>query len=57
MVRSGAKNKHQKGVCFKEIGLCAQNMISIPGSIVNIIGGGPSDHLISIRIMNLIMFR
>ena len=37
----GSKNGHQKGImCLKEIGHRAHNMITIPGSIVNIIVGG-----------------
>ena len=39
MVRCGSKNGHQKDMCLKEIGLRAQNMLTILGSIVNIIGG------------------
>ena len=39
-----AKNKH-----LKEIRLRAENTITIPGSILNIIGGGLY-HLISMRI-------
>ena len=37
MVRCGSKNEHQRNMCSKEIGLCAENFITIPGSIVNII--------------------
>ena len=34
VVRCGFKNRYQKGImCLKEIGLRAQNMISILGSI------------------------
>ena len=29
----------KKDLCLKEIGLCAQNMITILSSIVNMIGG------------------
>ena len=36
----------------KEIGLRAQNMITILGSIVNITGGDLGDHLMSMRIFN-----
>ena len=35
---------------LKEIGLCAQNMINILGSIVNIIRGDLYDNLVSTRI-------
>ena len=34
----GCKNGHQKDMCLKEIGLHAQNMLIVLGSIVNIIG-------------------
>ena len=38
VVRCGSKNDHQKGiVCLKEIALCAQNLLPILGSIVNVI--------------------
>jgi hypothetical protein len=34
----GSKNDHQRGiVCLKEIALCAQNMLPILGSTVNVI--------------------
>ena len=39
-VRCGFKNGHQRGMCLKEIGLCAQNLLSILRSIVSIIIGG-----------------
>ena len=35
----GYKNRHQKEMCLKEIGLCAQNWLAILGPIVNKIGG------------------
>ena len=37
----------------EEIGLRAQNMITILGSIVNISGGDVCEHLMSMRIFNL----
>ena len=37
MVRCGSKNGHQKDMCFKEIGLRAENILIILASIVNII--------------------
>jgi hypothetical protein len=40
----------KKDMWSKEIGLCAQNMITIPTSIANIIGGDLHDHLMSMRI-------
>ena len=51
----GSKNGHQEGVCLKEIGLHAQNMLSILGSMVNMIGEDLYDHLMSTRIFILIM--
>lgn len=39
MVRRGSKNGYQKTL-VKEIGLFAQNMTTILGSMVNIIGRG-----------------
>ena len=36
----GFKNGHQKDTCFKEIGLHAQNMITISGTVVNLMGRG-----------------
>ena len=38
MIRCGSKNKYQKNVCLKESELHAQNLITILGSIVNIMG-------------------
>ena len=38
MVRCGSKNGDQKDMCLEEIGLCAQKLFTILGSIVNIIG-------------------
>ena len=36
----GYKNMHQKGmICYNEIGLHAQNMLTILDSILNVIGG------------------
>ena len=34
----GSKNGHQKDVWLEEVGLYAQNLRSILGSVVNIIG-------------------
>ena len=39
VVRCGSKNGHQKDTRLKEIGLYAQNMLAILGSIVNMTGG------------------
>ena len=35
----GSKNEHLIDKCLKEIELCAQNLLSVLSSIVNIIGG------------------
>ena len=54
----GSKNGHQKGIMyFKEIGLHAQKMLTILGSILNIFGGGrdPYEYLMSSRISTLRM--
>ena len=40
VVWCGFKNGYYKHVFLKEIGLLAQNMITILGSVVSIIGGG-----------------
>ena len=37
MARLGVKNGHRKDMCKDEIGLCAQNIDAILGSIVNTI--------------------
>ena len=34
-----SKNRCQKDACLKEIGLCAQVLLTIPGSTINIIEG------------------
>ena len=47
--------KHWKDVCLEEIGLCAQNMITILDPIVNLYGGDLYEHLMSIGIFTLIM--
>ena len=38
MVKCGSKNGYKKDKSSREIGLCALNMITILGSVVNIIG-------------------
>jgi hypothetical protein len=40
VVRCASWNGRHKDICLKEIGLCAHNMLTIMGSIINIIGGG-----------------
>ena len=47
VVRCRSKNRHQKDMCFKEIGLHAQKLFTIQGSIVNIIGGHQCDLLMA----------
>ena len=54
MVWSGSKNEYQEDVCLKEIRLCAPNMITILGSMVNVTRG-TYDHLMSMRLFTLIM--
>ena len=39
VVRCGSKNGYQKHMCFKEIGLCAHDLITILSSIVSLNGG------------------
>ena len=40
VVWCGSNNGYQKGImCLKEIGIHAQNMITVLGTIVNITGG------------------
>ena len=39
VVRCRIKNEHQKDMCLKEIGLQAQNVLTILSSKVNTIGG------------------
>ena len=39
MVSCESKDGHQKDMCWKEIGLLAQNLLAILDAIVNIIGG------------------
>lgn len=51
--RSRCKNTHQKDFCLKEIGQCAQNVVSVLASIVNIIGGTYVTILITLRIFTL----
>ena len=38
MVSCGSKNGHQKDMCLKEVGICAQNDLTILGSIISING-------------------
>ena len=45
VVGCGSKNGYQKNMCLKEIGLHAQNLLTILGSIINIIGGLPFNEL------------
>ena len=55
VVRCGSKNIYQKDTCLKEIRLLAQNIITILGSIANIIGGDLYDHLTNTRILTLVI--
>ena len=38
MVRCGSKGGYQKDICLEDSGPCAQNMIIILGSVINVIG-------------------
>ena len=55
----GSKNGHQKDMFLNEVGTCAQNMITILSSIVNMIGGRRGGdlyhHVMSMRIFALLM--
>ena len=42
VIRYEPKIGHQKDMCSKQIGLCAQNMLTIIAPIMNMIGGGGS---------------
>lgn len=55
LIRCGFKNGCQTDVSLKEIRLCAQNMIIVLGSIVNIIGRDLYDHLMSMKTFALRM--
>ena len=57
MIRCGSKNGHHKSMCLANIGLNAQNLLTIPGSIVNIIGRPIYGHLMTSRIFTLIIIR
>ena len=50
MVRLGFKNIYQIDMCSNEIGFCAQNLVTMLGSIVDIIGGwwvGEGEYIIN----------
>ena len=54
MVRREYEKLALKYICLQEIGLCAQNVLTIPSSIVNMIGGGDLyDHLMNTRLFTL----
>jgi hypothetical protein len=55
VIKDKCKNGYQKDMCLNEIGLSVQKMLSILGSIINIIGGKLCDHLMSLRIFTLTM--
>ena len=55
LVRCDSKNGYQKNMISKEIGLPAQNMLSILSSTINIIVEDLHDHFMSTRIFNLIL--
>ena len=45
VVSCGSKSRHQNNMCLKEIGLHAQNLLAILGSVVNIGGEHRWHHL------------
>ena len=53
VVKCGCKNRHQQDMF--EIGLQAQNMLTVLHSTVNIIGGNLYDHLMPTRIFTSTM--
>ena len=55
VVRCDSKDRGHKGMCLKEIELCAQNTITILSSIFDIIGGDQYDHSMSMRMFTLTM--
>ena len=55
MVAYVSKNRQQKDMCLKEIGLRAQVFLITLGSIVNTIREGLYDYLMTSRIFTLIM--
>ena len=55
MIRRDSKNKHQKNMCSKEIGLRAQNIVTVLSLIVNTTEKNLYNHLISTRRFTLIM--
>ena len=52
MARFIVKNGHHKDMCYDEIGLCAQNIDTFLGSIINTIG----DHIERRRTFNLMSY-
>ena len=57
MLRYKSNNEHQKEMCYKQNGLRVQNLVTILGSIVNMIEGDQHDHLMSTRSFTLIVNR
>ena len=51
MVGHGYENGHQKGRCWKDIGLCAQSIFTILNAIIIVIWRDMYDHLITWRIL------
>ena len=52
MFKCGSKNGHKKYTCLNEIGIRAQNMVTILDLMVNVNGGRENlyDHLMNMRI-------
>ena len=49
VVRCGSENAYQKHMYSNEIGLCAQNMMTILNSMVHVMCGDLYDHLMSTK--------
>ena len=57
VIRCGSKIEHQKYTCLKEIGLHAQNVITITHLTFNIIEMDMYDHIMSTNIFALVMYK
>ena len=55
VVKYGSENQHQKDMRVIKIGLCAQNMLPILSSILNMCWGDLYDYVITTRAFTLII--
>ena len=55
MVRCASKYRHQKDLHFKEMEQSIQNLLTMLGPIVSVIGGDLDEHLMSSRIFTSIL--